>query len=233
MNKSLGVKFRKFNNISPLKGYKEDSLKIGVPVIVETDRGTEYGWIVQILGDKGWHAGADIKLRKVLRYADEKDNVSESEIDKLEKECTCTACAKIKQYDLPIKLLNAEMLFDKSKLIFYYKIIDQKKNFSSKDLIKDLSSSFNTKVEMHMVSPRDEARILSGIGICGRKLCCSSFLDEFPHVTVKMLKEQGIPMNQSKVCGVCGKLLCCLKYEYEGKAGQKPSRDKSEMEIEK
>lgn len=217
MNKGLGVKFRKFNNITSLKGYKQESLKVGSPVIVETDRGKEYGWIVLIAGDKSRHAGSDIKLRKVLRYADEKDAEKVSAIAKMERDLFCSACSKVSKYQLPIKLLNAEILFDESKMIIYYKVVDNKKTFQSKDLVKELSQEFNLRVEMHMISARDEARIFSGIGICGKSLCCSTFLDDFPHVTVKILKEQGIPMNPSKVCGICGKLLCCLKYEYEGK----------------
>jgi cell fate regulator YaaT (PSP1 superfamily) len=217
MNKGLGVKFRKFNNIASLKGYKQESLKVGSPVIVETDRGKEYGWIVLISGDKGRHAGSDIKLRKVLKYADEKDNEKAAQLAAKEKEIFCSVCSKVSKYQHPIKLLNAEILFDESKLILYYKIVEGKKSFQSKDLVKELASELNMRVEMHMISARDAARIFSGIGICGRQLCCSSFLEDFPHVTVKLLKEQGISMNPSKVCGVCGKLLCCLKYEYEGK----------------
>ncbi|MCX5750037.1 MAG: regulatory iron-sulfur-containing complex subunit RicT [Candidatus Saganbacteria bacterium] len=217
MNKGLGVKFRKFNNISPLKGYKQESLKIGAPVIVETDRGTEYGWIVVIKGDKGRHAGTDIKLRKVLRYADEKDTAKADMLAKKEKELFCQACSRITTNHIPIKLLNAEIMFDESRMILYYKITDAKKNFQTKDVIKELSGLFGMRIEMHMISARDEARIFSGFGICGRSLCCSTFLEDFPHVTVKILKEQGIAMNPSKVCGICGKLLCCLKYEYEGK----------------
>jgi len=217
MDKGLGVKFRKFNNIAPLKGYKQDNLKVGAAVVVETDRGTEYGWIVLKKSDKRRHAGSDIKLRKVLRYADEKDSQKAELLSKREKELFCTSCSKVAENKLPIKLLNAEILFDESKLIIYYKVLENKRSFQSKDLIKELSGLFSLRVEMHLISARDEARIFSGIGICGRSLCCSTFLEDFPHVTVKILKEQGIAMNPSKVCGVCGKLLCCLKYEYEGK----------------
>ena len=217
MNKGLGVKFRKFNNITPLKGYKADALNIGSAVVIETDRGTEYGWIVSIIGEKGRHAGSDIRLRKVLRYASHDDNVKADLLGRKENEAGCEACKKIKEYDLPIKLLQTEMLFDDTKIIYYYKILDGKKQFSNKQLIKDLSGMFNKKIEMHSVSPREEARILSGIGPCGRQICCSAFLDDFPHVSVKMLKEQGIAVNQSRVCGLCGKFLCCLKYEHEPK----------------
>jgi cell fate regulator YaaT (PSP1 superfamily) len=217
MYKGLGVKFRKFNNIAPLKGYKEGTLNVGSPVIVETERGVEYGWIVVVVGEKGRHAGSDIKLKKVLRYAGENDTACANLLEQKEKEAFCSACNKIKEYDLPVKLLQVEILFDESKIILYYKVIDSKKTFSNKEIVKDISGVLGKKVEMHPLSPRDEARIMSGIGPCGRQICCSAFLSDFPHISVKMLKEQGIAINQTKICGICGKLLCCLKYEYEGK----------------
>ena len=218
MTKGLGVKFRKFNNIVPLKGYKEDSLKVGSAVVVETDRGVEFGWIVSITGEKGRHAGSDLKLRKVLRYANEKDIEKAEGLLAKEKDAFCKACSMARQYELPVKLLQAEYLFDESRILFYYKITDNKKASGTKDLARDLSTELKIRVEMHQISARDEARIISGIGPCGRQLCCSSFLTDFPHVTVKMVKEQGIQISQTKTSGICGKLLCCLQYEYEGKA---------------
>lgn len=217
MTKGLGVKLRKLNSILFLKGYEADALIVGSPVVVETDRGIEYGWIVSLSGEKGRKAGFDVKLKKILRYADEKDKEQAKSLDQKEKEILCTACGKIKSYDLPIKLLWGEMLFDESKVIFYYKASDPKKNFSVKDVVKDLSNNLGKKVEMHSLGPRDEARMVSGIGICGRQICCNLFLDDFAHISVKMLKEQGIQINQSKICGLCGKLLCCLRYEQEEK----------------
>lgn len=217
MTKGLGVKIRKLNSILPLKGYKEDTLVAGKPVIIETDRGLEYGWIVKTYAEKGRKAGFDVKIRKVLRYADEKDIEQAKSLDLKEKDILCTACSKLKNYDMPIKLVWVEMLFDESKVMLYYKVTDAKKNFSVKDAVKDLSGALGKKVEMHSLGPRDESRLLSGIGICGRRLCCDSFLDDFAHISVKMLKEQGIQINQSKICGLCGKLLCCLRYEEEQK----------------
>lgn len=217
MEKGLGVKFRKLNNVLPLKGYKAESLKVGSPVVVETDRGIEYGWIVSNVSEKGRHAGSDMRLRKVLRYANEKDQETAAGLVHKECEIGRTAAAKAKEHSLPVKIIQAELLFDESKVIIYYKMLENKKDFSNKQLVKDISTSINKKVDMKSVSPREEARIISGIGPCGRHLCCTSFLDEFPHVSVKVLKEQGIQVNQSKVCGLCGKFLCCLKYEYEGK----------------
>ncbi len=226
MNESyVGVRFRKFNNVSVLKGYKEQDLKMGASVIVETDRGMEFGNITMINTPRGHREGALIKLRKLVRYADEKDIEKEKTFLSRERDAFCAACSKVKEYGLQIKVINAEILFDESKAIVYFKNLSQKGNFSSKEFVRDVSSRVGLKVEMQSVSARDEARIIGGIGICGRGLCCSTFLDEFPHVTVKMLKEQGIPMNQSKVCGVCGKLLCCLQYEYQPKVKPQDKKD--------
>ena len=213
----LGIKFRKFNNITPLKGYKDDALKVGSAVIVETDRGVEFGWIVAVEEEKGRHAGFDLKLRKVIRYANEKDLEKEKEITQKEKETHCTVCTKIREYEAPVKILQLEYLFDLSRLILFYKLTDQKKVFNLKDISKDLSSLLSTRVELHQISARDETRLMSGIGPCGRGLCCSTFLQDFPRVTVKMVKEQGIQISQTKTSGICGKLLCCLQYEYEPK----------------
>ena len=214
----LGIKFRKFNNITQLKGYKEDSLKVGSAVVVETDRGVEFGWIVSVKQEKGRHAGSDLKLRKVIRYANENDLEKEKEITQKERETYCTVCFKIREYEAPVKVLQLEYLFDMSRLILFYKLTDQKKAFNLKDISKDLSSLLSTRVEMHQISPRDETRLMSGIGPCGRGLCCATFLQDFPRVTVKMVKEQGIQISQTKTAGICGKLLCCLQYEYEQKA---------------
>ena len=190
---------------------------MGSAVIVETDRGIEFGWIVAVEKETGRHAGSDLKLRKVIRYANEKDLEKEKEITQKEKETYCTVCAKIREYEAPIKILQLEYLFDMSRLILFYKLSDQKKVFNMKDISKDLSSLLSTRVEMHQISARDETRLMSGIGPCGRGLCCATFLQDFPRVTVKMVKEQGIQISQTKTSGICGKLLCCLQYEYEPK----------------
>ncbi len=209
----LGIKFRKFGNTVPISGYKEDSLSIGSCVVVETSRGVEYGTIVKMICEKHLHIGAEIKLKKVLRYANPEDMQKAVELEEKEKAAAAEARRKISELGLPVRLLETELLFDDTKVIYYYKVLDAKKTFSSKQLIKDLSSQMNRKIELHSLGPREQARLKSGMGPCGRKICCASFLEEFPHVSVKMLKEQGIAINQSKICGLCGKFLCCLKYE--------------------
>ncbi len=215
MDKELGIKFRKFEKVAVLKGYKDDSLKVGSSVIAETDRGVEFGTVVVI--NKGTKSKSGIRLRKVIRYAEQKDVEAAAMLDTKEKDVLTRSRVKAKELDLPVKIVNAEIPFDESKIMLYYRSTDQKKQFVSKDLIKDLSAEFGKRIELHMVSSRDEAKMICGMGNCGRVTCCCSFLDEFPHITVKMLKEQGIPVNQSKVCGLCGKLLCCIKHEYQPK----------------
>lgn len=209
----LGIRFEKFGNTVPISGYKEDSLNLGSYVVVETGRGVEYGKIVKIMCEKHLHIGTEIKLKKVLRYATAEDSQKASELGKKEKIAADEARKKIVELDLPVRILETELLFDESKVIYYYKVLDSKKAFSSKQMIKDLSAGMNRKIELHSLGPREQARLKSGIGPCGRKICCASFLEEFPHISVKMLKEQGIAINQSKICGLCGKFLCCLKYE--------------------
>ncbi len=213
MSKCLGVKFRKFNIVSCLKGYKDDDLKVGAPVIFETDRGLEYGSIIKLSCEKKGNPAFNVRLKKITRYANEADAARLKELVNMEKDCVIKARAKAKEYDMPIKIIDAEILFDEKRIVLYYKVTNSKKVLSNKEIVKDLAGTLNMKVDMHMLSARDEAKILTGIGICGRALCCSTFLQEFPHVTVKNLKEQGMSMNQSKVCGLCGKLLCCIKYE--------------------
>ncbi len=209
----LGIMFRKFGNTIPITGYKEDSLNIGSYVVAETGRGLEYGRIVKMICEKQLHIGAEIKLKKVVRYATPDDVQKASALQEKEKAAAADAKKKIAELDLPIRILETELLFDESKVIYYYKVLDPKKTFSSRQFTKDLSAQSGRKIELHSLGPREQARLKSGIGPCGRKVCCASFLVEFPHVSVKMLKEQGIAINQSKICGLCGKFLCCLKYE--------------------
>ena len=209
----LGIRFEKFGNTIPISGYKEDSLNVGSFVVVETGRGVEYGRIVKKICEKHLHIGTEIKLKKVLRYATAQDSQKAAELGQKEKAAADDARKKIVELNLPIRILETELLFDESKVIYYYKVFDSKKAFSSKQMIKDLSVQTNRKIELHSLGPREQARLKSGIGPCGRKICCASFLEEFPHISVKMLKEQGIAINQSKICGLCGKFLCCLKYE--------------------
>ena len=134
-------------------------------------------------------------------------------LDEKEEKAIRIAMQKAKEHELPVKLINAEYLFDDKKVHLYYKITAQKKSLNIKEFSKDLASVLSARVEMHLVNPRDEAKIVGGLGVCGRSLCCASWLDKPRHVSVKELKEQGISINPTKTSGICGRLMCCLQYE--------------------
>jgi len=157
-----------------------------------------------------------VRLRKVIRYASPDDIKHIESLDEKEAKAIRTAMQKVKEHELPVKIINVEYLFDDKKAHFYYKITSQKKGLNIKELTKDLAGVLFAKIDMHLVSPRDEAKIVGGLGICGRSLCCVSWLDKPRHVSVKGLKEQGIIINPTKTSGICGRLMCCLQYESEG-----------------
>lgn len=186
-------------------------IRKGDHVIVETSRGREYGRAVsepkEVPEEK-----VVLPLKPVERLATEKDNQRVAENKKAEGEALAVCEEKVKKHQLPMKLINAEYTFDKSKLIFYF---TSGGRVDFRDLVKDLAGVFKTRIELRQVGVRDEARHLCGYGTCGRKLCCCSFLGDFETVSIKMAKNQGISLNPTKISGVCGRLMCCLKYEDE------------------
>ena len=184
---------------------------------METDRGVESGQIVSF--EKGFPKSVtrEVRLRKVIRYATAEDMRKIESLDAKESHAIQVGMKKAKEHELPIKIISVEYLFDDKKVHVYYRATEQKKALNTKDLAKDLSSTLDAKVEMHLVSSRDEAKIVGGLGMCGRGLCCVAWLDKPRHVAVKALKEKGISVNPSKTSGVCGRLMCCLQYELEGK----------------
>ncbi|MBU0501829.1 MAG: regulatory iron-sulfur-containing complex subunit RicT [bacterium] len=213
----MAIKLRRFKRICPITGYKEDSIKVGASVIVQTDRGVEYGEIVAYPNGLPKSLARDVKLKKVLRYATAQDLERVNSIPAKEKAALAMAAQKVAEHELPIKIVNIEYLFDTSRVIVYYKVAEGKKVDNLRDLTRDLSTNLEARVNMRQLSPRDEARILGGLGICGRNLCCSVWLSKPKHVTVKMVKEQGLAMSPSKTSGICGRLMCCLGYEYDKK----------------
>jgi cell fate regulator YaaT (PSP1 superfamily) len=182
-------------------------------VIVETDRGIEAGQIVSF--ERGFPKGMtrEVRLRKVIRYANADDIKKIEGLDGKEESVIRTAMQKVREHELPVKMINAEFLFDDKKLHLFYKVTNQKKGLNIKELAKDLAATLGAKVEMHLVSPRDEAKIVGGLGPCGRPLCCAAWLDKPRHVGVKALKEMGISISPTKTSGICGRLMCCLQYE--------------------
>ena len=211
----LGIKLRKFNRVCPITGYREESIRIGSPVIVNTDRGVEYGEIVSYTRDFPRALSRDVRLKKVVRYATAEDREKEKQIQAMESQSVAVAAQKAKEHELAVKIINLEYLFDTGRAIVYYRATQGGKAPNLRDFSRDLAVTFSARVDLRQVSPRDEARLFGGLGPCGRSLCCSVWLEKPKHVTVKMVKEQGLGMSSAKTAGVCGRLMCCLEYEHE------------------
>jgi len=206
----VGVRFK---SVGKIYYFDPDSLTIekGSHVIVETARGIEYGEVVvpnRYVNDEDIVA----PLKKVIRVAN-KDDIKQVEINhQKEKEAFNICLEKIREHKLDMKLIDVEYTFDGNKILFYF-TADGRVDF--RELVKDLASIFRTRIELRQIGVRDEAKMLGGLGICGRPLCCASFLGEFEPVSIKMAKEQSLSLNPSKISGTCGRLMCCLKYEQE------------------
>lgn len=210
MVKVIGVRFRTAGKIyffDPLKL----TIKRGDHVIVETARGIEYGTVVS-----GVCEVEDEKviqpLKPVIRIANQRDMEQEAANKVKEKEAFKICLEKIQKHNLEMKLIDAEYTFDNNKVLFYF-TADGRIDF--RELVKDLASVFKTRIELRQIGVRDETKIVGGIGICGRPLCCHSYLSDFIPVSIKMAKEQNLSLNPTKISGVCGRLMCCLKNEEE------------------
>ena len=210
MTKVIGVRFRKAGMVYYFSPGDEE-IKAGQHVIVETARGVEYGHVVL-----GSHEVDDKKviqpLKPVIRMATAADEEIERRNKEKEKEAFKICLEKIKKHELDMKLIDTEYTFDNNKVLFYF-TADGRIDF--RDLVKDLASVFKTRIELRQIGVRDETKIVGGIGICGRPLCCASYLSEFIPVSIKMAKEQNLSLPPTKISGVCGRLMCCLKYEEE------------------
>jgi cell fate regulator YaaT (PSP1 superfamily) len=186
-------------------------LTVGDTVIVGTERGIALGKIVYRPVDT--RIGTLSKpLKKVIRKAEEMDFERLEFNEERERGAFKICKEKIESYNLPMRLINVEYLFDSSKAIFYF-ISEKRVDF--RELVKDLATEFHTRIEMKQVGVRDETKLLGGIGPCGRELCCSSFLRDFEPITVRMAKEQNVALNPAKISGLCGRLMCCLIYEHD------------------
>ena len=211
MNKTvIGVKFKELGKIYFFDP-KGEKLEKGDHVIVETAMGEEYTEVVvtnkEIPEDK-----LTSPLKPIIRKASFKDKKHNEENKKKEKEALNTAEKLIKKYKLDMNLTGATYTFDNSKLLFYF-TADGRIDF--RDLVKELASIYKTRIELRQIGVRDEVRKIGGNGICGRELCCCTFLDNFDTVSIKMAKEQNIALASSKISGNCGRLMCCLRYEHE------------------
>ena len=210
MVKVIGVRFRqagKIYNFDPL----DFKIEVGNHVIVETARGIEYGKVVQSVQEKN-EEDVIMPLKPVIRVATEEDDKIAKQNKDKEKKAFFICKEKIKKHGLEMKLIDTEYTFDNNKVLFYF-TADGRVDF--RELVNDLASVFTTRIELRQVGVRDQTKMLGGIGICGRPLCCSTYLSEFIPVSIKMAKEQNLSLNPTKISGICGRLMCCLKNEQE------------------
>ena len=210
MAKVVGVRFRNVGKIYYFDP-KEYEIRLYDHVIVETARGMEYGKVVmppkEVPDEEVVHP-----LKEVLRMATKEDDEREKANRQREREAYKVCQQKIREHNLDMKLIDAEYTFDNNKVLFYF-TADGRIDF--RQLVKDLAAIFKTRIELRQIGVRDETKILGGIGICGRCLCCHTYLSEFAPVSIKMAKEQSLSLNQTKISGVCGRLMCCLKNEQD------------------
>ncbi|MHC8966384.1 stage 0 sporulation family protein [Priestia aryabhattai] len=204
----VGVRFKKAGKI-----YYFDPGELTIPdgefVIVETVRGVEFGRVV-INKKQVSENDVVLPLKKVIRIAEQKDKLIVDENKQAAREAYDVCVQKIQSHDLDMKLVDVEYTFDRNKVIFYF-TADGRIDF--RELVKDLAAIFRTRIELRQIGVRDEAKLLGGIGPCGRMLCCSTFLGDFEPVSIKMAKDQNLSLNPTKISGLCGRLMCCLKYE--------------------
>ena len=210
MVKVVGIRFRNAGKIYYF-GPENLELKAGMHAIVETARGVEIGTV--ITGPREVSEESVIQpLKPVIRIATEADEKQAEKNREKEKEAYRICLEKIAKHNLDMKLVEAEYTFDNNKLLFYF-TADGRIDF--RELVKDLAAVFRTRIELRQIGVRDETKIMGGYGICGRQLCCNTFLPEFAPVSIKMAKEQNLSLNPTKISGVCGRLMCCLKNEEE------------------
>lgn len=204
----IGVRFKKAGKIYYFdpNGFQIDR---DTNVIVETVRGVEYGQVVIVNKTVDEH-DIVLPLRKVIRVADDRDRMMVEENKDAAAQAFGICQKKVAEHGLDMKLVDVEFTFDRNKVIFYF-TADGRVDF--RELVKDLASIFKTRIELRQIGVRDEAKMLGGIGPCGRMLCCSTFLGDFEPVSIKMAKDQNLSLNPTKISGLCGRLMCCLKYE--------------------
>ena len=207
MEQIVGVRFKPAGKIYYFDG-NDLELHLDDGVIVETSRGLEYGYVVTMPTEA--EKDEENPMKPVIRRATIKD-MAQLERNKAREKSAFDICLqKIEKFKVPMKLLRAEYTFDRNKIVFFF-TSDGRVDF--RELVKELAAVFHTRIELRQVGVRDEAKQVSGIGSCGRPLCCATFLGDFAPVSIKMAKNQGLSLNPTKISGVCGRLMCCLRYE--------------------
>jgi len=206
----VGIRFRR---VGKIYYFSPDGLdpKQGEGVIVETSRGIDFG-TCELTKRMVAEELVPAPVRKIVRVATEADIRQLESNKQREKEALAVCAEKVKKHELDMKLIDVEMAFDMTKVMFYF-TSDGRVDF--RELVRDLASVFRMRIELRQIGVRDEAKMLNGVGICGRNLCCATFLADFQPVSIKMAKEQSLSLNPAKISGICGRLMCCLKYEEE------------------
>jgi len=208
MEVNIEIKLRECGAVSLYK-MKDMAVTLCDCVIVEAERGVDYGYVYSETQHK---VHPPRQLKSVIRIATEEDKKQIAENIKKAREAFSICQENIVAHKLEMKLVNAEYSFDRSKILFYF---TAEGRIDFRNLVKDLARRFKARIEMRQIGVRDEAKLCGGYGSCGRELCCVRFLKDFEPVTIKMAKEQGLPLNPPKISGLCGRLMCCLSYEYK------------------
>lgn len=204
----IGIRFKKAGKVYYFDP-AEHTIKLDDYVLVETVRGIEFGQVV-IINKRVNEEDVVLPLKRVIRLATEKDMKNVAENKELAKRALTLCTEKIKKHKLDMNLVDVEYTFDRNKVVFYF---TAEGRIDFRHLVKDLAALFKTRIELRQIGVRDEAKLLGGIGPCGRMLCCSTFLGDFDPVSIKMAKDQNLSLNPAKISGLCGRLMCCLKYE--------------------
>jgi len=217
----VGIKFKREGKIYNFNA-AGISLQRGDPVIVETDHGLAFGVVVAEMSAPAGAPPADTH-KPILRQATDEDVQIQAENQLLEREAKRFCSEKVKQRELPMKIVDVEYLFDRSKVVFYF-TAENRVDF--RELIKDLIQRFKARIELRQIGARQEARMIRGMGICGREVCCATLLHNLDRVSVKMAKEQSMSLNPEKISGLCGRLMCCLAFEYDSYLAMKKDMPK-------
>lgn len=225
--KYISVLFKKTQKTRYFKNQLKE-IMVGDDVLLKTPRGLEVGEVVEV-SDEDDVRGLTLVEGKVVRKLKPKDYEKLALLREKEQKARQLCEEKVAELNIPLKLLEVEWLFDDKKVVYYF---TSEGRIDFRELVKQLGSELKVRVEMRQLGVRDEAKIIGGLGPCGRNLCCATFLTQFEPVSVKMAKEQGLPLNTFKISGLCGRLMCCLKYEYDDYVGKPKCKTNKNEQIE-
>ena len=207
----IGVRFRKTGKMLYFNNTEKENIKLGTNIIAETEKGKEIGKVVKFLSNES--LSKNIEIKNIIKIASKDDILKEKSNKKEAEEILEISKKEAKKNKLDMKFLFAEYTLDKSKITIYFTASER---IDFRELVKVLASKFKTRIELRQIGPRDEVKSCPNLGMCGREVCCRTYLEDFKSVTIKEAKEQGLQINMNKLSGACGRLMCCLKYEHEG-----------------